>query len=342
MMDRRKSMTLIYLSIAVVFFLLLPQAMRILQGNPTLTGKEPYFHARMVEQVMQNRIFEQDSLVYGGRTLFYTPYHLIAAGFSFLIGIELVLRILPMICGIISMVLFYKILKKYSYDKFTRIVAVLVLASSPAFIYVFTTTQDSLAIALTIFGTYFFVNGKKKMHLVSFLFFLAASLFSLFNTLVIIIPLLMYSFIKGRRQKFSMATSIVLLGAYMINPSPVFYNLITGSPQMLKGFISDLGGPIGIGVFYLMLVIIGLVYSWQENKKYYPLYMILVLYALSFYFARGYVLGYMNFFMAIFAAQGVKIIKDLNWQMKMIKNLTFIVIACGLLFSMISFSGRLA
>ncbi|MBU0535826.1 MAG: hypothetical protein KKE20_02590, partial [Nanoarchaeota archaeon] len=130
--------------------------------------------------------------------------------------------------------------------------------------------------------------------------------------------------------------------AYMINPSPVFYNLITGSPQMLKGFISDLGGPIGIGAFYLMLVIIGLVYSWQENRKYYPLYMILVLYTISFYFARGYVLGYMNFFMVVFAAQGIKIIKDLNWQMKMIKNLTFIVIACGLLFSMISFSGRLA
>ena len=334
--------TMVYIAAFAAVVLLLPQLFRIYSGNPTVMGGEPYYHARLADMILEGNYKTNDWLIYGGRQLDLTPYHFVLAGASYITGTDFALRSVPVLIGILSALVFYLILRRFRADRLMSIVSVVILSSSPVFIYTFNSTQDSLALLFTLIGAYFFFGNDRKSIFLSIVFFMMASLFSLFNVLLIVIPLLIYSFARKRKQKVSMAIFFLLAFVYLVKPTPVFYKLTPISGDVLTEVISDIGGMFGIGIFYFILAIIGIIATWNDKKRYYPFYMILILLGAAFYFAGSYVMVYMNFYLSIFAALGFIKIKEINWQMKMVKNLTFIIIVCGLLFSMISFSTRIA
>ncbi|MCX6707925.1 MAG: hypothetical protein NT001_07400 [Candidatus Woesearchaeota archaeon] len=343
-MDEKK--TIICLIVFALVILALPQLIRVMQGNMTIMGEQPYYHARIAESILDNDISIKDNLVYGGRNTIFTPYHFIVAGAAYAIGIENALRIVPVIFGLISVLLFYLILRRFDLGRFIRIASAVILVMSPAFIYTFSCMQDSMAIMLTLLGIYLITCRKRLLTFLSFLSFLTASLFSIFNSLVIVAPFIVYSLITKKQRKLSIILLVVLAAAealiYAIKPISFFNELGLTSPNILKEIISDIGGLFGIGIFCFIIAIIGFFYSWKDKRRYYTAYIMMILLLVSFYLVGGFAFAYLNFYLSVFAGIGLFMINEIRWEMRMIKNLTLIIVACGFLFSMISFSVRLA
>ncbi len=339
---KRVNVNILCLCIMVLVFLLLPALLRLQDGNSTLIGEEPYYHARLAEKLARGDFSESDSLVSGGRHMDFTPYHFLAAIVSLASDVETALRVLPLLLGVLSAVLFYCILRRLGFESFTRIMAVLILSSSPAFIYAFSSMQASMAIALSLAGALFFLRKGRDSSILSFSAFLLAGAFSIMNMLLIMVPLLAYSLLKKERQRFSLALFLAFGILYILNPVPLLYNLNPATSGFLRGIISDVGGVFAIGIFYIILATIGIIHSWKLKKRYYPAYIFLALVLALMYIGGVFVMVYANFCLALFGALGLKMIRDFKWEMAMIKNLTFIVIACGLLFSMVSFSVRMS
>lgn len=337
---------IIYLIASALVILALPQLIRVMHGNMTIIGEQPYYHARIAESILDHDMQIKDNLVYGGRQTIFTPYHFVIAGAAYAIGTENALRIVPLVFGLISVLLFYLILRRLDLGRFVSIASAVILMMSPAFIYTFSCLQDSMAIMLTLLGIYLITCRRKLLTALSFLSFLTAALFSVFNSLVIVAPFIIYSLITKKQKKLSIMLLVVLAAAealiYAIKPASFFSELELTSPNILKEIISDIGGLSGIGVFCFILAIIGFFYSWKDKKRYYTAYIMMALLLASFYLIGGFAFAYLNFYLSVFAAIGLFMINEIRWEMKMIKNLTLMIVACGFLFSMLSFSARLA
>ncbi|MBD3313301.1 hypothetical protein GF345_02565 [Candidatus Woesearchaeota archaeon] len=342
MKNEKRILNIISIIMVVTVFIILPQLMRLNDGNATIMGEEPYYHALAAESIGGKSSIQREPPLSSDEYIHITPYHLLIAGTSNITGMDFALRMIPLICGIFSGVLFFLILKRLGLNDFISKASVVLLASAPVFVFSFIATQDSFAIVLSLAGAYFFLKNKRFGVILSALFFGLASMFSLFNMLLIIVSLLAFSFSQKKMQRRSMFLMMISLIAYSINPGPIFYNLFMLSPNALKQAISDIGGILGIGIFYAILALIGFALTWKDIGKYKAVYAVLAFFAAGFYFAGSHILMYANFIIAFLAAVALERLNQRKWDMQMIKNFTFFIIACGILFSFISYSARIS
>ncbi|MEK6835478.1 MAG: hypothetical protein AABX55_00440, partial [Nanoarchaeota archaeon] len=122
----------ILLIIATVIILLLPTLLRDSSGYIT---EEPYFLER-ISNLLRDKNTEIDNLSYIERPFTY----LLAQPFILSLFNNLnekAILILPILFGIISLILFYFILKKLNISQNIRDLSAIILIISPPFIYTF-------------------------------------------------------------------------------------------------------------------------------------------------------------------------------------------------------------
>jgi hypothetical protein len=101
-------------------------------------------------------------------------------------------------------------------------------------------------------------------------------------------------------------------------------------------FISDFGGPFGLGVFIVILAVFGLKFFWRDKYTHAYFYLSLILFVvLSFFNLR--VLAYLNFCLALLAALGLELLFERHWRSKLIKSLTMLILIIGLIISGFSY-----
>ncbi|MCX8146863.1 MAG: phospholipid carrier-dependent glycosyltransferase [Candidatus Woesearchaeota archaeon] len=335
---------IILISAVVAFVLLFPQLIRYLGGNNTLIGQETYFHIRLVEDILNKNIkniSEKDNLVFEGREIRYMPYHFVIAGISCLFGIHFSIIIFSLFFGVLSAVILYLLLKEIGMENIINKLAVVMFVISPAFVYIFIATPESFSLFFTLLGAYLFLKDKRYF-VFSLLSLLLASISSLFNLVIICISLLAYSILKRERQRESICIIIIIGIVSVLLPPTYSSNVVFSSSNLFKEIISDIGGQISFSVFFIILSIVGMVFLWKTRYKYYVAYVILAFFILLFFIFGRYSNIYTALILSFFAAYGVCKIKNLKWQLNMIKNLTFLIIACGFAFSLISYSVRLS
>jgi hypothetical protein len=301
-------------------------------------GSEPYYHLR-ISNMLHSKITDYDNLSFSGRTYYLNLNHLIISRFN---NILFFILFLPMIFGILSVFLFYKILERFNISKDRVFIISLVLVSSPIFMYTFTVFNlYFLSIFLILLSLYFLIKENILIPLICVVllpfFNLALFPFALF---------LLFMYYWKHEKKGFIILAITLPIVSLIYYAVVFYPLFL--PQVLSlekqsfltFLISDFGSEFGFSAFLLVLALIGFYFTWKDKKEYLQFYiLLLVLLTVSYFFPKTNL--FLNFFVVYLAGSGIYLLLTMKWKLEVIKTGTILLVICGLLFSGLSYFSRL-
>ncbi|MFO8015530.1 MAG: hypothetical protein R6U32_00340 [Candidatus Woesearchaeota archaeon] len=332
---------ILYLMLIVFLMLMLPHLIRFFNGNTALIGGQAYYHSRAAEAIIEGDT-GTDSMVYGGREFVIVPYHYALAFAGMLLGVGIASKILPFVFGVVGMVLFYNILRELGIRHAGRFVTTMLLIVSPPFIYLFSvSTPDCLSVLLTLAGISLFLRRNRTAFGLSLLCFAVLAFTSIFNMLFAALALAFLSIICPHRRQRAFSAVVVMLALYAIHPSPFYPNFEVTSMSVFRSFVSDLGAEAGFSIFSMILAVVGLFHSWRKKSRYYPLYMGLALLLTSSVFIGWESNLYTNFLVVVFAALGLDKLRMMEWTFIPVRNITLVVLVCGLLFSTVSYMDRM-
>jgi len=331
-----------------LFVLITPHIVRLFNHDPALIGDEPYYHARIARQTAETGGFTEDNFVHGSRQYNFDPYHSILALFSMIFGVVLASIIVPFCCGMLSVWLFYLILKKLKFNKLNRIAISLVFILSPVFIYIFSlSTPFCIIVFLDLLGFYLFLKKEKDDFMLSVLVFSLSAFFSLANLFFVVILALAYVIYNKKSMKKFFSLLLFMSLVFLIHYVNIYFNFgITYDfdifhISLIQRFVTDLGGLFGFSVFTLLLSILGLAMIWNEKSRFYHVYLIM-LFVLIVSFFYNYAVVYSNFVVSILAGMAFAALIKRKWELKFVRNLSIILLFCGILFSAVSYTVRIS
>lgn len=306
--EEHKSLRLaakILLFLAMIFMLGLPY---ILRSNSTLSGYEAY-HFLGGKEITGKIIF------------FLSEYYF---------NIFIWGKILPLIFGVLSFVLFWNILKKLGFDLKTRMLSCSILIFSSGFIYLYTTLNGYfIAVFINMLMFYFLLKDWEIPAL--FLLFILP-FFGLFHFILGVIIFMIHTIY----EKGYISSIIVLVASAAVAFFAPINKIFTDGP-----FISDFGGKFGLCFFVVLLALFGLRVLWNKKYEYWYVYIAIISIAvLAFFDLR--MLSYLNFMLVLLAALGLMRINNNDWKSLTIKRFMIFVFICGLLFSGLSYAKLLA
>ncbi|MDI6737288.1 MAG: hypothetical protein QME12_02110 [Nanoarchaeota archaeon] len=318
------------LSLLLVFLFRAPESM--------LPGTEAYFLVRSSAEIS----FE-DALSFGGRFAAYP----MGARAVLSIAPDFIIPLVPFILGAISFLLFMLLLKDFEIKPKKLILAVLI--ASPSFLWLFNTLNSaSFAVCIALLGFWLF-SRKSFARCIAIPVFMLAPLFDFTIGILCLALLFFYGFFMLKKKgllfvtlAFSVLASAAYYGWLVMNTGferLLFETGATGFNAALSAFISELGANYGIGIFALMLAVFGIIAHWHAKyRNLFVFFSVSLLFVTSFFAPKAIFL--LNFFIAVFAAYGFADIYNSRWENKVFRNFVLLILACGLLFSYISYSQR--
>ena len=318
-----------------------PLILRRVNGNDTFPGSFSYYHARMARDIVEkNNDLSEDYR--------FNPYHPFLGFFAGFMGVESASKVLPIILGMVSFLVFYLILKNLKISLLNRLMILGILVLSPVYVYTFSISSPfSLVILLDLLGLYFFFKRKKMFLYLSIIFFLITVFFEPINTLVVLLLLLSYSLYDKNKSKYFKVILMVLLPVYVLYYVFFFLNyglpIDTGAVGMnfFESNITDLGGLIGFSVFTLFSALMGVLISWKEKSRLAFVYVVIFM-LLGLSFLTSTANYYLNFFLPVFGGLFFYRITTMNWENNLIRNLTVLLLLYGFLFSVVSYVPRVS
>ncbi|MCK4521850.1 MAG: hypothetical protein KAU20_04705 [Nanoarchaeota archaeon] len=339
-----KKAILFIILLAVIILSIIP-VIRFLRYDSMPIGDKPYYDARISEHILEKGMPQHDSMIYGGRDYLFNPYHFILAGFSYIFGISFSLILLPFLTGLLSAILFYLLLKKLKVKLEKRFLVSIILILSPVFIYIFSVSNRHCAsVFLILLGFYLFLKKGKVFFILSLIIFLLLPFFNFLNSIVVVLLLFAISKINKERSK-----QIKIIIALILIISVFYYTPLYFKPGLFEKpfaginemtyFASDLGGLMGFSIFAIVLALIGIGITWKYKKELAIVYLIMILLFLTGFYL-DYANIYLNFFIAFFAGIAFLKVIEMRWQIKLIRNLTLLLLIYGILFSVTSYVNR--
>ncbi len=306
-------------------------------------GEESYYNYRIAGNIEDKGSFfpAYDYLSYSGRMHIFSLTPITLLLFAKVTGsLLLSLRLFPILAGLIAVILFYVILRKNDISRAITIIACLIMALSPGFIYLFTSLNNYfLPILVSLIVLLLMLYERYR---VSFILSLSLPFFGSIHAFIASILFLVYAAKKGEIREFRwflIAVLLIIAGLIPLFFYGLPYSFFFSPPDysLLKQLLSDLGGNFGFSIFALFLAIIGITKLWEEKYKYIEIYTAIILLLLFFLFWIKS-LFYLNFFIAFLAALGLVKLIDLEWESKTIKSITIFIVIIGLVFSFFSHS----
>ncbi|MBN2458059.1 hypothetical protein JXB31_02925 [Candidatus Woesearchaeota archaeon] len=323
--------------------LLVPQVVRFAFHGNLPIGSESYKDAVIAGEVI-NRVFPgtwSDSLpsckgVAG-------PHHVLLAIFAYIMGIEFSMKLIPFLCGILTFYLLYRFTENRIVDNEMPSLFLLLLFSSPLFIYAFTVFNPfSLAIPLALAGL--LLVGKGRFGLIAALvLFGLMPFFGIDIMVTTALSLLVMALFSPKRKPYiymfsscaffgvAYVLALVSLGSFSVEHSFHYQNLFQENLVLF-------GAIIGFSVFMLILAGVGIVSVWKMKKRYYGIYCIMLLLLIYSLFINPLLKIPLTMFVSYFAFLGLVRLINMVWELKIIANLTLLTITIGLLFTPISYA----
>lgn len=252
------------------------------------------------------------------------------------VGLELVFILL----GLASLLLFYSIVKEIEPEQRKRLFTMILLVSSPAFIYAFSTINThAFSIFLLLISTKLLIK-KQKPHLtyIAFGLLLVVATLTVFNALLVLLILFLYfSTNKSKASLTALLSSFFISLVYylLFNPEKIVISVANPSRQ----FLSSMGAANGYSLLFLLLAIIGFLAMWKKRSI---IYLALIYLLASYPFFKNTANSYFVFALAIFAGEGLSQLTRRKWQVSLIKNLSIALIIIGIMFSTSTYLSRLA
>lgn len=293
--------------------------------NLGFPGTESYFNQRMGTDFST-----YDELSYGGRNMIYM------SGLPFIINIlpQTFMNLLPIIFGILTLITLYFLLKKLNI-KYKEII-LLVYTFSPTTIYLISTLNNYfIPLFLILIG--FLMYQYKKLKLFSIIPFSTIILFNINMAIITLIFLGLNALINKEKEKYIFFPIFVW---YIL-----FILLFTGAKnlflkttmyhdfiEIINYSISDFGAIYGLGIFAVILAIIGMIKVWEfkyQNLLFFSFFTILIFSLILI----NETIFLINIFISIFCAKGIVYLFEKKWVNETLKILILFVIVSGLMFS---------
>jgi len=350
---RLGNVKLIPLIVLCTVILVFPLILREYRKDP-LVEDVSYYHARIAQQISSDfGLPRKDALLYSNRIfplIPALPLLLALPNLIFRIPIMTLSKILPILVGILSFLLFFLLLKELKINKKIMNISLLLLVISPPFIYIFTTLNDHLIpIFLVLLSFLLFLRNKKFL---SAILFLLIPLFSISDSFIGLFFFFIYIVSTKRKFRtfFFLLLSVLIISLLQYLPFVILY----GFPEIpafkiseeginfaFQNFISDFGGKFGIGLFSILLGFSGLAVVWRKKYKNLLVYTLCVaLVVISFYLA--WLIIYLNFLLVILASIGLIYLIKIKWESKLIKNFIIFILICGIIISGVSHIDRIS
>lgn len=333
--------TIIFIFIIALLILSTPPLIRFISYDNTLIGDQAYYHQRIAKEINSDSSFSKDIFSYGGSDYIRNPYHFILALFASFISIQLVMVILPIILGMLSLLLFYKIMRLLKFKKPYTNISCFILAISPIFIYIFSYPNSQyIPFFLTLLITYLFLQKKKIWILAVVLSFLI-TFFEISHVLILFTLLTFLTIYKKELRKRLIFPTVILFFSSLTYYTP--FLLQYGFPQrpdfittnIFNSFITDFGALIAFSIFFLLMSLLGLIIL-KKKQENLPLFIISsITLVFSYYFLT--LRFYINFLFVFMVSYAILQLLRRKWKLNFIKKMTLLAIICGLLFSTISY-----
>ena len=305
--------------------LIIPLVIRLIQKQPVLVGSAVY----------QNILLAQSSSLQINQI-----YLFVIQIFGTFVGFQISSVIVPLICCVVSIVLFFSLCAK-STNIYKAWIMTLILVSSPAMVFLFVySSADSLLAMFILLGIHL-IQGNKLSKIAAGVVFTLLSLqgwpIALISSLVLIYLICQF---KDKRSYALILAMIIFVGlaSYLYtDQEPIML-----FDDVLSETITDLGAIDGFGVFNILLIALGMFSVWNQKDKFGILQILLlslIIFSLTFKINLNI---FINLAFAFFAGIGLtKFLKD-KWQIKILKELTLVLIICGLVFSSFSYINRVS
>ncbi len=335
--SKKRSIVLALYAIAVII-MVLPFIIRMHADKPYIIGEGAAYNLRMYNLFADFSIITKDPFSHTNILVFNWYYFLAGKFFSNLSCLPSII-IVMLLEGIVALLLIDLILKKAGFNRLVRINTSLLLIMTPVFITSF--MQFSImfaAVDLILLSVYLFLSKHRTL---SFFCLLAVAslgfvfaLFSLFLFMIYIIKC------RQRCSRFICLLFVSSIVGYL------FYVIAElGIPVILKeeivkslfNIISDLGSIYGVGLFTIILGLIGVVVSWPRKKDYYGVYIVLLVSYLFGVFFNSYFYLVTAICLAFLGAITLDVLLNMSWDFNFLFQLTLIILYCGLLFSTLAY-----
>ena len=328
------------IALLIVFSVLILLVPSFFRPYHSYIGEQSYFYER-VSQLVSNGLPEGDELSYGGRDFSYDlgPIYLLSF-LGKLINPELLLKFLPILLGVITLLLSYNLFKKLNIENKISQIALILFILSPTFFYTFT-SYNIFALTLPlilIFCTLYIDKDKIKNYLSLVILFLM----SFFDYKAVILALIFAVYYKIKEKKFKelypalFISFISLIISYL--PRIVKYGLISNNVEenYIRNLLTELGGIYGLSLFLIFFIFFGINYLWKEKYKNLNSYVMIILVIVFSILNKGFIV-YSSLFLFYIASLGFNYLIDSKWESEKIRKLTIIFLVIGLLFSSYNF-----
>lgn len=339
MMFTRSYARVIFLLAIALVTLLLPNLIRPFD---TYIGEDSYFYSRIAKMI-DNNDFSYDKLSYSGREFTYPlgqPF--VFLFFNKILPEQIVVNIIPVILGLISLLLFFLILKELYVEPNVTYFSLLLLAISPPFIYIFSSYNKYTFITFILLLTfYLFIKKNNTLNILSYILFFIIPFFGFQYSLLALSFVLIYCVKEKKIKKFYTILIISILALALIYLPTILKHGFSESAKFDKALkdkslFSDLGSSFGISIFIIFLSFFGLSYLWKSKYKYFSIYIALILLIIAVFLSPTFII-YLNFMLAFLAALGLIYLIRSKWESETIRKLTIWLLAIGLIFSTVTF-----
>ncbi len=323
--------------LAAAFVFSLPLILRILQGNNTLIGEYAYHHLYVAKQNSFSDLF---SFVLAVLNLPLIGYW-----------------VFSIILSVIAVLLLYRLVLINSKSKSFALVAAMLFIVTPASIYMSSfLTPYLLATALLLAALNLFHSKNNFISLLPLAGLLFFDWFVFLSSLIVIFCYL--SFIVHEKKRVFVAfflMGFVLVDLLLSRPLllEVMRGLASGTTKLIEfevlpyklsfvDLVSDFGAIHGLGIFVLLLSLLGFALSWRRKKDFVFAYLAAGAFFVMLIFFGRHVILFLSPILILFASVAFVYFWKREWGLSAVRFLTVAVLVYGVIFSAVAYVDRIA
>lgn len=332
---------LIGIVIMALILLGLPSMYYLHEEGHWIIGQKNFYILRHAQEISSKNIlniFAYDTGVYTERPYIFHTYTLVLAGVIRLFNTQESIVGVQLLIGILSLVIFRKILVWFNIQNPVRIVCMIMWILMPTVVVAYIDAPfHAWMIFIALGGVYSFLEDKKIPVIVLSLI--------VGNDWIVSVGYLLVLWMVTLRNKHKtrlsiIATLITVVSAIIILK---FFSITeigtTAEPLFTRG-VFELGGIFGFGVFHWFLIATGIVVLWEKHiwpRSVWIAYIALLMLTL---WKTEYLL-LVSIPSSYIMSHGIMHFWKRTWHLKTIKNLTLFAMGMGIVYSYISVLPRL-
>ncbi len=311
----------------LAFFLPLAVIGIRLAVHPVLPGVESYYPLLTAEHIQEGAIGSLSALT--TRLYFFHPYpYLLAISPTFFS------YILPVLFSVGSALLLVPLSERLGLSPPMKALTLLLFVLSPTYLHLalFSDAQAML-LFINVLAYFLLLQKRRIAHLGALALYLLVIFFGPISVVLSLGIIIIHSLIT-RQQLRKGFISIILLASSLYYGRIVFlHGLPAFAPSSL---LSELAGFGGFSIFALLLVGLGLIFLWQQKKKFYPVPFGLFFGAAALqYSPTAYT--YLLIPTAMLSAYALIRIYSLEWVFQILQKATLIIVSIGIILSTFTF-----